>query len=76
MTGDADTIKVLAVIGTLFLLFFQVILYLLEDKSVSDNNKEVPMKNILLVIVSTTKAILSFTFNLGTNILASACLQA
>ena len=75
MTGGADYIRILVIIGTLFLLSLQTVLNLLETGNKSNINREVPMKKSVLVIENATKAILSFMFNLGTNILASFCLQ-
>ena len=75
MTGGADYIKILVIVGTLFLLFLQTTLNFLEGVNEEWINKVMPMRKSVLVIKNITKAIMSFMFNFGINILASFCLQ-
>lgn len=68
--GDADLSWFMVIFGTFFLLFVQYIFYDLQH-----SYEEVPMKKTVLVTQNITEAVLSIIFNLGTSILAGACLQ-
>lgn len=64
------------VVGTLFLIFVQFLIYFVDKKfSSACENKEVPMNKKHMVFSELTKATFSFIFNLGTNLLANFCLQ-
>jgi hypothetical protein len=66
----------LVIIGTLFLVFIQFILFDLELKNDVYITKEVPMKKRVLRVINFLRAILLLVFSLGTSMLANACLQA
>jgi len=76
LTGVAETILILAVIGSIFLIFIQVLLYSIANNELGSHYKEAPMKKISLSKKYTTMAILTFICNFGTSLLDSVCLQA
>jgi len=76
LTGASANVQVIEIIGYLLLIFIQTLLYSFETKKFKSSNNEAPMKKTFFAIKTITKAVLSFMFTIGTNLLANICLLA